>query len=260
MLHGAGKLYMAPVCFQFWGANAGRYYEYSGYAGMRAMWMQAIEVTRNDFIEGSYVSPIGDPAAHPGANDPGASAAPPATLGYFHTHAGATALLAYFIQWYKTGAPPRLMQDAVFWAYQTVQSLHRDGTPPMKFYGPIRDAIYVTANLTAAAQLRVQFGPVSRILDLPAGSTDVQIPIPIPIPMTAGQAPAFTLLRRGRPVAHSSGADAIAADATYRDLYYSTGVMRSAPRQGSVMLDLRARRSLRWRRLQTACKVVHSQL
>ncbi len=77
VLHDAGKLYMAPICFQFWGANANRYYEYSGAAGMRALWMDAINVTHpewveiiswNDFIEGTYVSPIDDPNKYPGAN------------------------------------------------------------------------------------------------------------------------------------------------------------------------------------------------
>jgi hypothetical protein len=38
-LHCVGKIYMAPICVQFWGSNHGRYYEYSGYAGMRSMWM-----------------------------------------------------------------------------------------------------------------------------------------------------------------------------------------------------------------------------
>jgi hypothetical protein len=111
-LHAAGKIYMAPICFQFWGANANRYYEYGGYYGIRAMWMDAINVSRpdwveiitwNDFIEGTYVSPIDDPARYMDANDLGASVAPPSTLHYFHSHRGATQLLAFFIHWYKTG-------------------------------------------------------------------------------------------------------------------------------------------------------------
>ena len=66
-LHGARRL-------QFWGANANRYYEYSGGAGLRSMWMDAIEqshpdwveiITWNDFIEGTYISPIDDPNRYP---------------------------------------------------------------------------------------------------------------------------------------------------------------------------------------------------
>jgi glucan endo-1,3-alpha-glucosidase len=76
------------------------------------MWMDAINVshpdwveiiTWNDFIEGTYVSPIDDPARYMDANDLGASVAPPSTLHYFHSHRGATQLLAFFIHWYKTG-------------------------------------------------------------------------------------------------------------------------------------------------------------
>ena len=77
VLHSAGKLYMAPVTLQFWGSDAARYFEYSGYQGMRKMWMNAIDVTHpewveiitwNDFIEGTYVSPIDDPNKYPYAN------------------------------------------------------------------------------------------------------------------------------------------------------------------------------------------------
>jgi hypothetical protein len=155
----AGKLYMAPICFQFWGANAGRYYEYSGYSGMRKMWMDAITVshpeaveivTWNDFTEGSYVSPIDDPASYPGANDLGASAALPSTLHYFHTHRGATELLAYFIEWYKTGRQPVTQKDRVYWAHRTIVGNRDNG---IKLYGDVKDVIYVTANLTAARSI-----------------------------------------------------------------------------------------------------------
>jgi hypothetical protein len=63
---------------------------------MRALWMNAIEVTHpewieiitwNDFIEGTYVSPIDDPAKESRANDLGAGAAPPSTLHFFPSHA-----------------------------------------------------------------------------------------------------------------------------------------------------------------------------
>jgi hypothetical protein len=223
VLHHAGKLYMAPTCFQFWGANAGRYYEYSGYSGMRKMWMDAITVshpeaveivTWNDFIEGTYVSPIDDPASYPGANDLGASAAPPSTLHYFHTHRGATELLAYFIEWYKTGRQPVTQKDSVYWAYRTVVG-NLDNR--IKLFGDVQDAIYITANLTAPAVLKVSMGTDSKTLQLPAGWTDVQVPL------VPGYTPAFELLRHSATVARASGADAITTDAHYPDLYYSTG-------------------------------------
>jgi glucan endo-1,3-alpha-glucosidase len=109
---------MAPIAFQFWGADAARYFEYSGYQGMRNIWMDTINVTHpewveiitwNDFIEGTYISPLDDPNKYPYADYLVQSGLPtqPGPLGYFHSHVGAWALLPYFIEWYKTGVQPK---------------------------------------------------------------------------------------------------------------------------------------------------------
>jgi glucan endo-1,3-alpha-glucosidase len=227
--HANHKSYMAPICFQFWGANAGRDYDYSGYSGMRAMWMDAINsshpewveiITWNDFIEGTYVSPIDDPARYAGANDLGASVAPPSTLHFFHSHRGATELLAFFIQWYKTGRQPAIRSDHIFWAYRTqLTTGHRKGGPVISLYGPVEDVIYVTANLRSAAVLQVEIGNYSRKIPLPAGSTDVQIPL------AAGPAPHFELMRGSQRLAEGAGDDPIVMDATYPNFYQSTGAM-----------------------------------
>jgi len=229
LLHRAGKLYMAPICLQFWGANAGRYYEYSGYSGLRAMWMDAIEVshpewveiiTWNDFVEGTYVSPIDDPARYAKANDLGSSVAPPSTLHIFHTHSGATSLLAFFIEWYKTGVQPAIKNDQVYWAYRTQLAPESDGDAQrMKAYGPLANRIYVTANLTAPAVLRVSFGKTSRLVTLPAGSTDLEVP------EIAEGIPSFELTRGASLLAHASGEDPILEHGPYPDLYYSTGFL-----------------------------------
>jgi glucan endo-1,3-alpha-glucosidase len=229
VLHQAGKLYMAPICFQFWGANAGRYYEYSGYAGMRTLWMNAINVTRpdwveiitwNDFIEGTYISPIDDPARYSGANDLGASVVPPSSLHFFHSHEGVATLMAYFIKWYKTGAQPAILHDEVYWAYRTQLSVQpANGQPPIKLYGPVSDSIYVTANLTAASVLQVITGGVTKTFHLPAGSTDLIVPL------LAGAAPQFELIRGASKLLHSSATDPVSASSSYPDLYLSTGFM-----------------------------------
>jgi glucan endo-1,3-alpha-glucosidase len=102
VVHGHGKLYMVPVTLRFWGANANRYYEYSGFSGMRKMWMDAINVTHpdwveiitwNDFVEGTYVSPIDDPNKYQFANFLFPTGVPLFTLNYFHSHYAATDLL-----------------------------------------------------------------------------------------------------------------------------------------------------------------------
>ncbi len=225
-LHAARKLYMAPICFQFWAANANRYYEYNGYQGMRHLWMQAIQsthpdwveiITWNDYIEGTYVAPIDDPARFPGSNDLGASIAPASTQRFFHSHRGATALLGYFIAWYKTGRQPALKNDTIYWAYRTV--LSTDHQPRIKLFGPVAHTLYVTANLVAPATLTVTLGTTIQTIALPAGSNDVQLPL------TAGPAPRFTLTRNHTSLIESAAEDPITATAPYPNLYNSTGSM-----------------------------------
>jgi fibronectin type 3 domain-containing protein len=236
VVHGGGKLYMAPVCLQFWGANANRYYEYSGATGMRRMWLDAINVshpdwveivTWNDFIEGSYVSPIDDPNKYQFANFLDTTGVPASTLGYFHSHAGATALLSYFINWYKTGVQPTISNDSIYWFYRT-QSLNANaGTPPVSpatNHGPIADVIYVTANLAAPATLKVTSGPQVSTFNLAAGSTDVQAPF------TVGTTPSFELDRGGAvAIPSTTGTDQISQAPQYNDYYYSTGYVNGAP-------------------------------
>ena len=226
--HASHKTYMAPICFQFWGANAGRNYNYSGYAGMRAMWLNAINTTHpewveiitwNDFVEGTYVSPIDDPARYAGANDLGASIAPPSTQHFFHSHRGATELLAFFIQWYKTGRQPVIREDRVFWAYRSQMTGGPNGGAVISLYGPVDETIYVTANLRSKAVLQVTIGNHLSKITLPAGSNDVQISL------VAGPAPHFELIRGSKRLADGVGDDPIAADATYPNFYQSTGAM-----------------------------------
>jgi glucan endo-1,3-alpha-glucosidase len=228
-LHAAGKVYMAPICFQFWGANHGRYYEYSGYSGMRSMWRDAIDVTHpewieiitwNDFVEGTYISPIDDPARYPRANDLDGSIAPASTLHFFHSHCGATDLLSYFIAWYKTGREPAIRKDAIYWAYRTQPlTTKASRSSPIKLHGPVSDVLYVTANLTTPATLRVSFGKQSRSIAVAAGSTDIQLPF------APGYIPHIELLRNGMLLASADGDDIISPDPAYADFYYSTGSM-----------------------------------
>ena len=227
VVHGGGELYMAPVSLQFWGADANRYFEYSGYSGLRKMWMDAINVshpdwveiiTWNDFIEGTYVSPIDDPNKYQYANYLNTTGVPLGTLGYFHSHYAATDLLPFFIQWYKTGMEPAITQDAVYYAYRTQPSSYDAGTPSVaNKYGPVEDVIYITTNLLAPASLTVTTGGQSTVLNLPAGSSDTQTPF------YPGSAPTFQLTRNGATIATGTGTDAIQSAPTYNDYYYSTG-------------------------------------
>jgi glucan endo-1,3-alpha-glucosidase len=233
VVHAGHKLYMAPICLQFWGANANRYYEYGGASGMRAMWMDAINVTRpewvelitwNDFIEGTYISPIDDPNKYPGANFLNTTGVPLNTQGYFHSHAGATALLPFFIQWYKTGKEPAITRDEIFHFYRTQPKAVDAGAPPIaNKFGPVEDVIYITANLTAPADLSVTTGGRTSVLHLAAGSSDSQAPF------SAGDPPTFTLKRGSRIIATGRANDPIEAAPKYNNFYYSTGTFAATP-------------------------------
>lgn len=229
ILHSAGKLYMAPVCLQFWGSNANRYYEYSGAAGMRAMWMNAIRVTHpewveiitwNDFIEGSYISPIDDPNRYANANFLGSSGIPLGLRNYFPSRAPAASLLKFYIQWYKTGVEPSITQDAVYSFYRPQSRVAAAAKPPIAHtYGPAASRLYITANLTAPADLRVTTGTRSILLHLPAGSSDAQAPL------ATGAPPRLELIRGGRVLAAGQAMVPVEAHPRFNNDYYATAVL-----------------------------------
>ncbi|MDQ1692637.1 MAG: hypothetical protein QOH85_172 [Acidobacteriaceae bacterium] len=66
------------------------------------------------------------------------------------------------------------------------------GNPPVaNKYGPVADVIYITANLTQPATLKVDTGGESKLIGLPAGSTDTDTPF------LPGNPPTFELKRNG---------------------------------------------------------------
>ena len=231
--HGAGKLYMAPVALQFWGANADRYYEYSGLEGMQRMWGSAIAsgadwveiITWNDFIEGTYIVPIDDIGRYRDANVLRLPAVPRGTLGYFHSHAAAAEMMKYFIGWYKSGKTPAIDDDSVYWAYRTQSAQSRALEPSVqRRYGPVEDDIYIAYFLTAPATLRVRTGTLTQVVALPAGAGDVRVPFEV------GYTPSFEMLRDGKSVISGQGLDQIEARPRRNDFYYSTGVMHGPAR------------------------------
>ena len=94
------------------------------------------------------------------------------------------------------------------------------------------DAVYITANLTAPADLRVTSGGQTSILHLPAGSTDAQAPL------FAGGAPNFVLVRGGRILMSGSAAEPIETAPAFNNDYYATGELM--PTLPGAILPLQA--------------------
>lgn len=221
VLHRAGKLYMAPVCPGFWGANAGRYYSYRGFTGMQAMWQSVIETTHpewveiitwNDFVEGTYITP----ATQRTADGKGQQ------FGPFPSHEGTARLIAYFIRWYKTGRAPDVSSDTIFWAYRT--HLAPPPSPSLRLYGSVDDSIYLTTLLTHPGTVQVTLGAHSVEVKLPAGLHSAAVPVAslLPAAHQASEVPSFVLDFGTMHAVRSTGQDAIHLDHA-PNLYDTTG-------------------------------------
>ncbi len=115
---------------------------------------------------------------------------------------------AYYISWYKTGAPPPVRQDKVFFAHRDrgrwltrawdaekqVWKIHTLGKWPFtQIHDDVLDKVYFTTFLTAPARLRVTVGGKTRSFDMPAGVTHGDVPLEPGVPR-------FVLQRDGQTV------------------------------------------------------------
>ncbi len=219
-LSAAGKLFLAGYYPFYWGSRqttvGRRYYEYQGGLGTDVQWRSIIEVqdpewveivTWNDFTESYLIAPSDD-------------------LDHFYKpHLAFIALDKYYIQWFKTGALPRITKDALFYFYRThgkdVTSAADPLGPVTRMFGHVEDALYVTVALTAPARLHVESGAARFDRDLHAGFNQVSLPFS-PGPQK------FELWRNGRCVAAVEG-EPIAASIKHYDFFYTTGYVEAVP-------------------------------
>lgn len=179
---GAGKLFMAGItpCYRGLGGNY-RLFESDGFEGYARQWEGAIRdgatwveiVTWNDWGEASYVAPFGGPAD---------------TVfwkGHWGPMLSHTAFLSagrYYVDWFKSGQPPAIREDALYYFYRThPKSLSGERKPGGERARPggadrLTDDVHVTAFLTAPARLTVHSGDTSRNFDLRAGVEHVAMP------------------------------------------------------------------------------------
>ena len=107
----------------------------------------------------------------------GAARSVPSYLKSRSSHAGYLELSRYYIEWYKTGRQPPL-KDALFWFYRVhpKDAVAAEDRPVRAFHGEVADVLYVTAMMTAPAELHVTSGGTTSVHPLAAGIQHLRIP------------------------------------------------------------------------------------
>ena len=211
--HKAGKVYMAPITPYY------RSYvisETRGFTSMAQEWEGAIRdgadwaeiVTWNDWNEKTYVAPFGAPSdTHVwGGDDDGYGA-----INY--SHVAYLDASRYYVNWFKTGRQPKIIQDTLFYFYRTEPKAAKGKELSPKqiqqhltsFPGAdtLVDNVFVTCFLSKPAHLTIHSGTMSRTFDLPAGVHHVDMPFAL-------GAQRFTLTRGGRILKDKTGEHEIA--------------------------------------------------
>lgn len=224
---GAGKVYMSGIT-PYYRANGGNYrlFETRGFEGMQQEWLNAIKngstwvelVTWNDWNESSYLSPFG----------------PPSKTEFWKGHFGPMMLShqgyldasKYYIQWFKTGVPPKIEKDELYYFYRLhPKALDAVKDPSKADAGlgrpdhadSLHDKVYVTLFLTQPARLTIYSGNTKQEFELAAGVQDVSMPFGF-------GAQRFVLTRRRRTLIDRTGEFEISAtDTASRFNYFSGG-------------------------------------
>ena len=202
---GAGKLFMASVTPYYRGLGGNyRCFETGGFEGFAEQWLAAIEtgatwieiVTWNDWGEASYVAPFGEP---------GDTELWGGHWGTMLSHVAYLDAMWYYLEWYKSGRPPAIETDQLFYAYRPHPAAtpgHKSPTDPAQARpggaDRLRDDVFVTCYLAAPATLHVDSGDAQYTVELEAGVQHLSRPFR-PGPQR------FRLVRAGRSVLDKTG-------------------------------------------------------
>jgi glycosyl hydrolase family 71 len=226
-VHAAGKVAMASVAPHYWGCkqpgSGRRYYEFDGGEGPALLWASIVTnqpdwveiCTWNDFTESTYVSP---------ATDPGQYSSELAAPTRF-CHAGYLELSRRYIQWYKTGQPPAIDSDAMYYFYRShpksAVAANTNDVPVTWWFGNCQDTLYATLFLVNPAQLEIDSGSNFTTNSLAAGMSQVRVPF-APGPQK------LTLWRGGNQVLSVQGPD-IQTNIQVYDFFPASGFAPGKP-------------------------------
>jgi hypothetical protein len=207
------RLWMAAVSPQDMRPRSRVFTESGNSDVFRLMWKNAIEgkadwvqmVTWNDYSEGTEIAP--------------------STKTQFAFYD----LTAYYTTWFKTGQPPKITKDVLYY-FHRVQSTDveaRKTTPEARLKlsrgsDAPRNEIELLAFLTQPGTLEIELNGQKRRKSAEAGITSFKIPL------ESGR-PTFRLLRQGRAAVTIRSAFEITDDTEYQNLLYHAGSSSRPP-------------------------------
>lgn len=222
-LHEKNKIFMAGI-FPYYRGNSTNYrlFDTKGFQGMEDQWRSAIDVgadwvelvTWNDWNESTYMAPFGSPDV---------TELTWGTAGKLLSHSAYLEASKYYIDWFKTGAPPKISNDQIYYFYRLAPMGLSATVTPKKFSdmgrpknaSTLEDRVYVTAFLKYPATLIVQVGADRSTFNLQAGLQNVDVPFGL------GR-PTFTLIRNGNVILKKAGEQEISdSDSSSRFNYFS---------------------------------------
>jgi hypothetical protein len=210
---GAGKLFMASVTPYYRGLGGNyRVYESRGFEGLAKQWEGAIRdnatwveiVTWNDWGEASYVAPFGPADATNVWNG---------HWGPMLSHAALLRASRYYIDWYKSGRPPKVEEDLIVYSFRThakgLSGVKKPGGTDASVARPggadkLADDVFATLFLVAPARLTIHSGAVEKSFDVAAGVSHVSLPF-------APGAQRFVLTRGGGAVIDKTAEQEVSA-------------------------------------------------
>ena len=180
----AGKISMVGISPFYRGMwHNSRVFEGGGFQGMAAQWRAAIAagadwvqiVTWKDWAEATYVAPFGAPTERTLWNN---------HWGPLLAHVKFLEASEYFIDWFKSGRPPPIARDRLFYFYRphlkdalgiVDPSTGERGRP--RGWPDLDDRLYVTAFLTRPLALDAVIGGRAHAATLSRGLIHVDFPL-----------------------------------------------------------------------------------
>ena len=205
-VHQFVPVWMAPVSPQDFRPYSFEYWEAGNSENFRVMWENAIQggadwvqlITWNDYSEHTAIAP---------------SAC---------TQSGFYELAAYYVVQFKTGQPPALTRDGLYYFYRRHSTAAQPARqsklimPKTEPLDPPRDEIELLAMLTAPGELEIEINGRIERREAASGMTSFRVPL-------CEGWPIFRLRRAGQAVIVLPGALQISDRIDYQDFLYHAG-------------------------------------